>query len=43
MSNVLNPVELTSALIKCKSITPISAGSIELIISYLDSYFKKSY
>ena len=36
MSNVLNPVELTSALIKCKSITPTSAGSIDLIISYLE-------
>ena len=34
MSNVLNPVELTSALIKCRSITPTSAGSIDLIISY---------
>ena len=36
MSNVLNPVELTSALIKCRSITPASAGSIDLIISYLE-------
>ena len=36
MSNVLNPVELTSALIKCRSITPKSAGSIDLIISYLE-------
>ena len=36
MSNVLNPVELTSALIKCRSITPTSAGSIDLIISYLE-------
>ena len=36
MSKILNPVELTSALIKCKSITPISAGSIDLIISYLE-------
>ena len=36
MSNFLNPVELTSALIKCRSITPISAGSIDLIISYLE-------
>ena len=36
MSNILNPVELTSALIKCRSITPISAGSIDLIISYLE-------
>ena len=36
MSNVLNPVELTAALIKCRSITPASAGSIDLIISYLE-------
>ena len=36
MSNIINPVELTSALIKCRSITPISAGSIDLIISYLE-------
>ena len=36
MSNILNPVELTSDLIKCKSITPTSAGSIDLIISYLE-------
>ena len=36
MSNILNPVELTSALIKCRSITPTSAGSIDLIISYLE-------
>ncbi len=36
MSNILKPVELASALIKCRSITPTSAGSIDLIISYLE-------
>ena len=36
MSNIINPVELTSKLIKCESITPKSAGSIDLIISLLE-------
>ena len=36
MSDMINPVELTSELIRCESITPISDGSIDLIISYLE-------
>ena len=36
MSNIINPVELTSELIRCESITPKSAGSIDLIISLLE-------
>ena len=36
MSNMINPVELTSELIRCASITPKSAGSIDLIISLLE-------
>ena len=36
MSDIINPVELTSELIRCESITPISDGSIDLIISYLE-------
>ena len=36
MSNMINPIELTSELIKCESITPKSAGSIDLIISLLE-------
>jgi len=36
MSNMINPIELTSELIRCESITPKSAGSIDLIISLLE-------
>ena len=36
MSDIINPVELTSELIRCESITPKSDGSIDLIISYLE-------
>ena len=36
MSDLINPVELTSELIRCESITPKSDGSIDLIISYLE-------
>ena len=36
MSDIINPVELTSELIRCQSITPKSDGSIDLIISYLE-------
>ncbi len=36
MSDKINPVELTSELIRCESITPKSDGSIDLIISYLE-------
>ena len=36
MSNTINPIELTSELIRCESITPKSAGSIDLIISFLE-------
>ena len=36
MPNIINPVELTSELIRCESITPKSAGSIDLIISLLE-------
>ena len=36
MSNIINPVDLTSELIKCKSLTPKSAGSIDIIISLLN-------
>ena len=36
MSNMINPIELTSELIRCESITPKSAGSIDLIISFLE-------
>ena len=36
MSDILNPLELTSELIRCESITPKSDGSIDLIISYLE-------
>ena len=36
MSNIVNPIELTSELIQCKSITPKSEGSLDIIISYLE-------
>ena len=36
MSEVINAVELTTKLIRCESITPNSAGAIELLISYLE-------
>ena len=36
MSEIINAVELTTKLIRCESITPNSAGSIELLISYLE-------
>ena len=36
MSNIINPVDLTSELIKCKSLTPKSAGSLDIIISLLN-------
>ena len=36
MSDIINPVELTSELIRCESITPKSDGAIDLIISYLE-------
>ena len=36
MSNIINPVNLTSELIKCKSLTPKSAGSLDIIISLLN-------
>ena len=36
MSEIINAVELTTKLIKCESITPNSAGAIELLISYLE-------
>ena len=36
MSDIINPVELTSELIRCESITPKSEGSIDLLISYLE-------
>ena len=35
MSEIINAVELTTKLIRCESITPNSAGAIELLISYL--------
>ena len=37
MSDIVNPIELTSELIQCKSITPKSEGSLDIIISYLES------
>ena len=36
MSDIINPVKLTSELIRFESITPKSDGSIDLIISYLE-------
>jgi succinyl-diaminopimelate desuccinylase len=36
MSKIINAVDLTSKLIRCESITPNSAGAIELLISYLE-------
>ena len=36
MSEIINAVELTTKLIRCESITPNSAGAIELLISYLE-------
>ena len=36
MSDIINPLGLTSELIRCESITPKSDGSIDLIISYLE-------
>ena len=36
MSDIVNPIELTSELIQCKSITPKSDGSLDIIISYLE-------
>jgi succinyl-diaminopimelate desuccinylase len=36
MSKQINPIKLTSELIRCESVTPRSAGSLELIISYLE-------
>ena len=36
MSDIVNPIELTSKLIQCKSITPKSEGSLDIIISYLE-------
>ena len=36
MSNIVNPVDLTSELIQCKSITPKSEGALDIIISYLE-------
>jgi len=36
MSEIINAVDLTSKLIRCESITPNSAGAIELLISYLE-------
>ena len=36
MSDIIDSIELTSELIKCHSITPKSAGAIDLIVSYLE-------
>ena len=36
MSDIVNPIELTSELIQCKSITPKSEGSLDIITSYLE-------
>ena len=36
MSEIINAIDLTSKLIRCESITPKSAGAIELLISYLE-------
>tara|TARA_B100001093_G_scaffold459414_1_gene472540 strand:+ start:667 stop:1833 length:1167 start_codon:yes stop_codon:yes gene_type:complete len=36
MSEIINAVDLTSKLIRCESITPNSAGAIDLLISYLE-------
>ena len=36
MSKQINPIKLTSELIRCESITPESAGSLDIIISYLE-------
>ena len=36
MSEIINAVDLSSKLIRCESITPNSAGAIELLISYLE-------
>ena len=36
MSEIINAVELTTKLIRCESITPNSAGAIELLISCLE-------
>ncbi|MDB2583361.1 succinyl-diaminopimelate desuccinylase [Alphaproteobacteria bacterium] len=36
MSEIINAVDLTSKLIRCESITPNSAGAIELLISCLE-------
>ena len=36
MYEIINAVDLTSKLIRCESITPNSAGAIELLISYLE-------
>ena len=36
MSNIINPIDLTSELIQCKSITPKTEGSLDIIISYLE-------
>ena len=36
MSIEINPINLTSELIKCESITPKSAGALDLLISFLE-------
>ena len=36
MSHIINPINLTSELIRCKSITPKSEGAIDIIVSYLE-------
>ena len=36
MPDIIDTIELTSELIKCQSITPKSAGAIDLIVSYLE-------
>ena len=36
MPDIIDSIELTSELIKCQSITPKSAGAIDLIVSYLE-------
>ena len=36
MPDIIDSIELTSELIKCHSITPKSAGAIDLIVSYLE-------
>ena len=36
MSDLVNPIQLTSELIQCTSITPKTEGSLDIIISYLE-------